>query len=540
MSAGAPRLRPPPHGPCPAGPYRPVPGEPGKLVRFPSKGERVARFIEGHCVFTSRRWARRPFVLQPWQRQLVLDLFEVDPQTRRRRYRWALIGMPRKNGKTELLAAIALYLLLGDDGDDTPQIACAATSEEQADLIFTACQRMAAYSPTLGPLVEVFGDEIQRRDMPEAKIVRRSSKVRSTHGLNLSAVIMDELHEWPPGSGDELWEVLTTSMSAGEEPLVLQITTAGFDLEGTVCGRQYQHCRRVESGEVADRAYFFRWWQAPDGCALDDEAAIQAANPAYGVIKSRAYFEDIASRIRPPMFRRLELNQWTEAESEWLPEGAWERCRAPDLVRFDPALPVFVGWDASTKYDSTALVAVQPAEIEGVERLRVYSWIWERPYDARLNRPVEDWLIPLEEEVLPVIRWLAANFPVRGIAFDPAFISWEAGKLAGGGLPMLEFPQHTARMSEASQALYEDVVSGRVAHAGQPALSRHIANAVARQERASAWRLVKGKAARKMDGAIALAMAVWLVRHAEPPKPKATPGIWFPDDDEALDDGEGY
>lgn len=580
-------------------------------------------------MFTARTWARRPFILTPWQKQLIIDLFETEqvPVTdsygepvlgddgaqvteTRRRYRWALIGMPRKNGKTELMAALALWFLLGEITEDTPVIVVAATSDRQANLIFSAAARMAVYSPTLSSRVDVFGGEIQARARPEAKIVRVSSKARTAHGLNISHLICDELHEWPAGAGDELWDVLTTGMSAGVDPLVLQITTAGHDLDNTKCGEQYRHGRAVESGTDPDHAYFFRWWQAPDNCRIDDVAAHKIANPAYGIIKGPAWFDDMVRRLRPALFRRLELNQWTALANAWLPEGAWflttlapgpenaaaqvlrlaldvhvqaapatARARFPipddadpalvewreqqvadavaaaeferDVVRFAlasglrPDLPVFIGWDGSAKLDSTAVVAAQEQpQAAGDSRIRFVPWIWDRPWSADRHRYDDEWLAPMEE-IGDTLQAIAKWFPVETVAFDANLVRWEALKLYAAGLPLLEIKQAGAIMEQASQALYEAVMRKVAAHDGNVKLAQHIGNAAARQSKhgSGAWRLAKAEAPRKMDGAVAAAMALWALQHPpekpEPPAPVIVRTYYDRDaDDEWADEVE--
>ncbi len=151
-----PQLRPDPHPPIKYGPYRLVPGT-KNVVEFPTDGFRAIAWIEAHCVFTAREYARKPFRLDDWQKQLIVDLLEqaryrergADGKTRvfmRRRYRWALIGVPRKNGKTELLAALALYFLIGEETTDAPVIVMAAASEMQADKLFGAAKKMAQWS----------------------------------------------------------------------------------------------------------------------------------------------------------------------------------------------------------------------------------------------------------------------------------------------------------------------------------------------------------------------------------------------------------
>ena len=112
-----------------------------------SQGRRVCQFIEKHCVHTNGQWIGRPFRLLPWQRRLIYELFEVD-EGDLRRHRWALLGIPKKNGKTELSAAIGLYFLLAD-GEPAPLVVCAAASDEQADLVFGAAKTMVTMSPTL-------------------------------------------------------------------------------------------------------------------------------------------------------------------------------------------------------------------------------------------------------------------------------------------------------------------------------------------------------------------------------------------------------
>lgn len=548
----------------PLGPWEPSRAQPGTLRPFPTRGPEVCDWIEAHCIFTDRRWVDQPFVLEPWQRQLIYDLFELNPDTGRRRYRWALIGMARKNGKTQLMAALALWFLLGEQSEDLPNIVVAATSEEQADEIFGAAAYMAEYSPTLSQITSVSASGVIFSLLrPRAKIYRVSSKARSAHGKNISHLFLDELHEWPPGPGDALWTALTTGMSAGLEPLTLQITTAGANVDVGVCGQQYQHARQIESGEVRDDSYFFRWWSAPDNCRMDDPEAHRAANPAYGVIKMPEYFEDmLPPRIPEADYRRLELNQWVQAGGSFLPDGAWDACRerpvpwdgaealltdvqawaraegedldeeelesrqrqakaVRDLLAFGfvPGPPIHIGLDASRRGDSTALVAAQEQEIAGEPRIRLGSWIWERPFDPRTKRPQEGWMMPIEE-VYDVLRGVRRWFNLVAVPHDPALIAWEVRKWLAAGMPMVEINQGGAIMERAGQGLYEAATTGLVAHNGDPGLARHIANAASKPvaRGSGAQRLVKVEQHRKMDAAVSAAMAIWSLLH--PPEPK--------------------
>lgn len=590
------QLRPDPHPPAPYGNYRLVPGT-SNVLRFRTDGFRAISWIESFCVYTARQYARKPFRLTDWQKQLILDLLEQSQYRVRdadgfqrvlmkRRYQWALIGIPRKNGKTEILAALALYFLLGEETSDAPVIVMAAASEKQANALFGAASKMARWSKHLKDRVTAFADEIQVRGREEAKIVRVSSSPDTTHGLNISVLIADELHVWEAGGGEDLWDTLTSAMSTGEQSLVIAISTAGTDLD-TLLGREYLYCREVESGERKDPHYFFRWWQAPDGCDYKDPRAHKRANPAYGQFKSRGYMLGRADRMREHAFRRLELNQWVSGGESLLPYGAWDACTGPVVIgeeaallklavatraaaavvalkeapddrerqkaveqaRIDmevvfaavdagliPGAPAYLGLDASQVSDSTAVVCVQPQVVDGEDRVRVVPFVWERPIDIRTRKPIEDWLMPFETvgksgekwSVTDVLWALRRWFDVRAVAYDRQFVAWEAEKLFTAGMPMISITQNGVGIEQGTQALIESVMKRRMLHDGNPTLARHVGNASARQRRPGSgiMRIDKNAKKAKMDAAMAMVMAVWIMLHPpEQPKAKAKPNI---------------
>lgn len=478
---------------------------PRKLTR----GYRVIRFIEEHCVHPDGEWIGQPFRLEPWERALVLALFELGLDGLRR-YRWALIGLPKKNGKTTLAAAIALYLLLAD-GEPSPLVVCAAASDDQADLVYGAAKKMCELSPTLAALTERFDKEILVPSIPGARLRRVAAAAGTNDGQNISAVICDELHEWLGEKGERVWNVLTNSVGARRQPLVLQITTAGYDLD-SICGKQYQYGRRVESGEVVDARYYFHWRQAPDDCDYRDPAMWRIANPNYGVSVRPDFFADQLTKKTESIFRRYFLNQWVSSERLWLPFGAWAACYAPEL-ELDPARPLRVGVDLAWRNDSTAVVAAQQQE----DRVVVRARIWENPY-AEEDARHQEWALNIFE-VEEYLRELRAAFPepateVDGavlpgpeFCYDPSYFGRSAQVLEGDGLAMVEYPQHDSRMIPASQSLYQAIVEGRLAHDGDPALGRQVANVTADQ-RPRGWRISKPKGSRKkIDAAVALAIA---------------------------------
>lgn len=485
-----------------------------------SQGARVIRFIESHTVLTNGQWIGQPFRLQAWQRRLIYELFEVGDDDLRR-YRWALVGVPKKNGKTELAAALALYFLLGDD-EPSPLVVCAAASDEQADLVYGAAKTMVTMSPTLSQICTPFDKEILVPSKPGAKLQRVAAVAGTNDGKNIHAVICDELHEWQGDKGEKVWNVLTNGTGARRQPMVLQITTAGYDLE-TVCGRQYEYGKRVRSGEVNDPRYYFHWTEAPESCDHRSPEAWEAANPSFGTLVHPQFFEDQLSKKTESVFRRYFLNQWVAGADLWLPYGAWDACLSD--LELDEGLPAHVGVDVALRNDSTAVVVAQRQD----ERIVVRAKVWENPFpegdprhaEWKLNIfEVEEHLKELRERFPePACEIDGALMPGPEFAYDPAYFHRSAAVLEGEGLAMVEYPQHDSRMIPASQNLYQMVAEGRIAHDGDPTLKRHVENAVADQK-PRGWRLTKPKGSRKkIDAAIALAIAAHRAQTAAPPEP---------------------
>ena len=210
--------------------------------RRKSQGRRVIQWIEANCIHTNGEWRGKPFRCLPWEKQLLMELFEVEWHEARqrylRRYRWALIGLPKKNGKTELVAALDLYFLIGD-GEPAPLVTCAAASEEQADLIYGAARVMCEESPTLRLLTECYEKEILVPSIPGAKLLRVAAAAGTNDGKNIFVSSCDELHEWILKKHRDTWTVLTNGMGARLQPMVLQIRHGrlrrrGDGLRGTI------------------------------------------------------------------------------------------------------------------------------------------------------------------------------------------------------------------------------------------------------------------------------------------------------------------
>lgn len=468
---------------------------------------RAATFIERFCRHSRGDIAGQPIVLRDWQREVLAGLFATTAESKRK-HRTGLIGLARKNGKSILGSGIALYGLIADDEPGAEVYACAG-DRQQARIVFQEARRMVELHPSLSKHVTVFRDVLEVKATKSIfRVLAADAKLQQ--GLTPHIVIFDEVHVQP---NDDLWNAMVLGMGTRKQPLMVGITTAGYG-EDTLLYRLYSYGRKVRAGEVDDPTFFFRWWEPESSeCDWRDPAIWAQANPAYGdYLNAEALDHD--SRTTPEHeFRRYHLNQWTTVAEAWLPFGAWDKCIDQDYS-LDPALPLRVGIDMAYSNDCAAIVG---AQLQGDVTVIRLLGIWENPYDPTDKRS-DAWKISIfdVEERLRDIRQrypMAAttvdksSMPGPEFSYDPAWFSRSAPLLEGDGLTMVEFPQTDSRMVPAAQTLYQLITEGKVRHDGNPVLKRHIENAIA-DRRPRGWRISKGNSKRKIDAAIAAAIAV--------------------------------
>lgn len=479
----------------------------------PTLGPQVCRWIERYCVLGEGDFYGQPVRLRPWQRAFLYRLYELRLDGSRR-YRRALFGVPKGNGKTPLAAWIAAVELAGpcvfSHWDQrgrpvgrrrlSPLIPVGAASDKQADLVFgdlrNVCENEAS---ELHEYVEVFTSEVQLRGEP-GKAFRVAAARGTNDGGRPSCFIADELHEWitPAQTGAHL--VITNGMVKRADSLELAITTAGSDKE-SLLGRMYQYGLDLQAGKVDDDEFLFVWYEAPKDVDLKTpegiRSALRACNPAADdFLDVDKYARKLETRQVPEFeWRRYYLNQWTSAAESWLPTGAWETCQEPAL-ELDPTLPVWVGVDIALKHDSSAVTVVQPQGEGDARRFVVRSRVW-RPEGGR----VDFGLIEAH------LRQLHRQLDVREFTYDPAYFERSAQDLLDEGLPMVEFPQSPQRMVPACQEAYQAITSKRVAHDGDPSLTDHVESAAPRTSERG-WTLSKGRSKRKIDACIAMVIAL--------------------------------
>jgi phage terminase large subunit-like protein len=417
-----------------------------------------------------------------WQSDLIDSLYE-----RRAdglfRYKRSLVGLPRKNGKSLIGSVIALNGLI--EGEPGAEVYSAAGDRQQARIVFGEARQQVLNSPELNAICKVYRDAIE---VSETGAIYRvlASDSKLVQGLNPSTVVCDELHV----VHEDLWDALTLGSGARRDPMIVAITTAGYDLD-TIAGRLYQYGKRLVSGEIEDEAFGFFWWEAEADCRLDDQEQWRSSNPNLELgLLSEEDLEVSRKQTAEVAFRRYRLNQWVRSQESWLPAGAFDACTSD--LELDTMSPSFIGIDMALKHDSIAVVIVQPQDDRIVVRSRV--WLPDGDYvDVHeIEQHVRDW---------------CAQYNVVEVAYDPAFMQRSAEVLSDDGYPMVEFPQSAARMVPACGTLYEMIVNGTIAHNNDPVMVDQVLSATPRSTD-SGWRLSKGKSKRKIDAAIAMAMAV--------------------------------
>ncbi|HEV8053846.1 MAG TPA: terminase large subunit, partial [Candidatus Limnocylindrales bacterium] len=394
--------------------------------------------------------------------------------------------LPRGQGKTSLIAALALHhLLLEPDA----AVYCAASSRDQARVLFEAAAKFARQldDPHL-----IFRHLELRyvEDPDEPKIVSRHLRVVPADGARLqgltpSLAIVDELHAHPD---DEVYLSLRTAMLKRPGAKLIVISTAGQGADsplGRLRARALAQPRVDRAGAFTDAhgpAIRMMEWSVPEDGDVDDAQIVKQANPASwvtadGLAEQRQAVPDLA-------YRRYHANQWTAREGHWLPPGAWQA--SVGQPHFTPGEPVWVGVDVGGERSASAVVWVNQQLHVGVGIYTGESGVLE---------------------VVDHVRALAAEFEVREVAFDPWRFGQAAQELEREGLTCVQFQQNDARMIPASSTLHAAVVEQRITLPDDPVLARHAADAVARHSRRG-WRIDKPRKEINIDSIIALAMAI--------------------------------
>lgn len=478
-------------------------------------------FFEKLLRHTKGEWAGQPFRLGAWQRDdIIRPLFGWKRADGTRKYRRAYIEIPRKNGKSTISAGIALALLMIDN-EPGVEVYSAAADRQQAAIVFDAASTMVQESPALARFAEPYRREIR---VPKLNGVYRvlSADAPTKHGLNAHGVIFDELHAQP---NRELWDVLATSMGARRQPMLVMITTAGYDRE-SICWEMHDYARQVLAGAVDDPSFFSYIAAADDDDDWTDPAVWAKANPGLGETVKLDYLESECERAKnvpayQNTFRRLHLNQWTSQESRWLDMMAWDKCSVdlPELAN----RPCFGGLDLASTTDIAAFVlCFPPLGDDDLYWLLPFFWVPEENMVERARRdrvPYDAWVRDGLVNATPgnvidysyiraTVNQLGQAYQIREIAFDRWGAELLRQQLEEDGFEMIQFGQGYASMSAPTKEMLRMVLAQGISHGGNPVLRWMADNVVVKQDPAGNVKPDKSKSREKIDGIVAAVMAL--------------------------------
>lgn len=480
---------------------------------------RVRKFA-GLCRHSKGKWAGEAFDFTPdcWE-NWIKPLYGWKRRDGSRRFRKTFKFVPKKNGKSTECGVLTLYHLCADN-EPAPEVYGAAKNRQQAGIVFNEAKMIVKTSPLLSELLRVV-DTRKTIHYDKAMGFYRclSADAGTQEGLNISALIRDELHAL---KDRKLFAALRYGGAARRQPLQIDITTAGDDKE-SICYGMYAHAKRVLSGEVIDTSFLPYIREAEEDDDPDNAATWAKANPSWGVtINPREFREAWQEAKQTPAdwndFLRYRLNRWIENTTGWLPVDKWDLCAGEPI--FPPGAEVFGGLDLSSTTDLTAFVLWCPSTCS------VLVWFWvpreafkqrERRNKERIDkwegkfiRVIEGARIDhdiIERDVVEICR----QYNVCKIGADPYNAVDLLMRLSDNhkhGLPVTEFRQGMLHLSPPMKMLEGLILDGKVRHGGHPVLRWNFANVAVKTDESENRRPAKNKSADKIDGIVALLMAV--------------------------------
>jgi phage terminase large subunit-like protein len=474
---------------------------------------------------TKGEWYGQPFELIDWQEQIIRDIFGIMKPNGYRQFNTAYIEIAKKQGKSELAAAIALLLTCGDYEHGGEVYGC-ASDRQQASIVFDVAVDMVEQCPALKARIKPVLSQKRLIYKPLGSFYQvLSAEAYTKHGLNVHGVVFDELHAQP---GRQLYDVMTHgSGDARKQPLYFLITTAGNDRH-SICYEVHQKAKDILSGRKIDRTFYPVIYGADEEEDWTDPKVWAKANPSLGITvdieKLHAACE--SARHNPAeenLFRQLRLNQWVKQSVRWMPMEKWDACGyAVNPARLQ-GRPCYGGLDLSSTTDITAFVLVFPPwDDDDKYTVLPFFWIPEDNVDTRVRRdhvPYDIWrqqgyLQTTEGNVVhygyieQFIETLGTQYDIREIAFDRWGAIQMTQNLEGLGFTVVPFGQGFKDMSPPTKELMKLTLEQKLDHGGQPVLRWMMDNVTVRTDPAGNIKADKEKSTEKIDGAIATIMAL--------------------------------
>lgn len=484
----------------------------------------AVNFIE--CLsHTKGKWAGKKFELIDWQEQIIRDVFGILKPSGYRQFNTAYIEIPKKQGKSELAAAVALLLCCGD-GEERAEVYGCAADRQQASIVFEVAADMVRMCPALNKRVKILTAAKRIIYLPTNSFYQvLSAEAYSKHGFNIHGVVFDELHTQP---NRKLYDVMTKgSGDARTQPLYFLITTAGNDTK-SICYETHQKAKDIIEGRKHDATFYPVIYGADENDDWTDPKIWKKANPSLGITVDLEKVKAACNSAKQNpaeenSFRQLRLNQWVKQAVRWMPMDKWDKCAFPVNPDDLKGRVCYGGLDLSSTSDITAFVLVFPP-IENDDKYYVLPFFWlpEENIDLRVKRDNvlydvwerQGYLYTTEGNVVhygfieKFIEEQGKIYNIREIAFDRWGAVQMTQNLEAIGFIVVPFGQGFRDMSPPTKELMKLTLEQKIAHGGQPVLRWMMDNIYIRTDPAGNIKPDKEKSTEKIDGAVATIMAL--------------------------------
>ena len=462
--------------------------------------------------------------LEGWQCFILTTVFGWRKRsTGTRRFRRVYIEVPRGNAKSTLSSGVGLKAAFAD-GEGGAEVYSAATTRDQARIVFKDAQAMARRRPEL---CRELGVEVLAHDIVQSstasKFTALASDSNSLDGLNIHFAAVDELHAHKTR---EVYDVLETGTGKRPQSMLWSITTAGSDRAG-ICYELRTYTTKVLSGVIEDESHFGIIYTIDDGDDWTDETSWRKANPNWGVSVQPDVVAQLAAKaMQMPAaqanFKTKHLDVWVNADQAWMDMRAWDRCADPDLTieRF-AGEPCYIGLDLASKTDMAARVAIFPKVIDGQAHYYLFGryFLPEQAIDDGRNSQYRGWATQdlvtvtpgdvldfqaVEDDVLAI----SSAHQVAEVAYDPWQATQLAQRLQANGATTVEFRNTVGNFSAPMKELDALARSGRLHHNGDPVLTWMVSNVVCHTDAKENIYPRKERPENKIDGVIAAITAL--------------------------------
>ena len=503
-------------------------GDGKRFIYDAEAGDRICWFIE-HLTHVKGELAGQEIKLEPWQVFILHTTFSWKTTEGIRRFRRVYIEVPRGNGKSSLSSGVALFCLCGDR-EPGAEVYSFATTRDQAKIVFGDAKEMARQNPKLK---RAFDLQVLATSLYVPKtnsyFQAKSAEGSTLDGLNTHLAVIDELHAHKTRA---VYDVVETSLGKRRNSLMWVITTAGFDTAG-ICYEVRSFVKQILNKEAQDESQFGIIYGLDEGDDWTSEEALQKANPNWGVsvrpeIITSLQAKAIARPSAANNFKTKHLDVWCSAASSWMDMPAWNLCRRNIALSDFEGFDCYMGLDLGAKNDLTAKVLVFPVEENG--RLNYYVFgTYYAPRAALLksgNSQYDGWetlgYLKVTEGAVTDFNQIEADiledcsrFRVKSVAYDPWQATQLATRLSDNDVPMVEYRNTVQNMSDPMKWLEALVQDKRLIHEGDPALTWMMGNVVAKRDFKDNVFPRKEVYENKIDGAVALIMALGLCVNEE-------------------------